>query len=53
VKTKELHISHWINQSKDDWEAAELLFAGKKYLHALFGAFVFRESLQGTLDQFK
>jgi AbiV family abortive infection protein len=36
VKTKELHISHWINQSKDDWEAAELLFAGKKYLHALF-----------------
>ena len=38
MKTKDEHISHWVNQSKDDWEAAELLFTGNKYLHALFFA---------------
>ena len=38
VKTKEEHIIHWANQSSDDWESAELLFKGKKYLHALFFA---------------
>jgi HEPN domain-containing protein len=38
VKTKEEHITHWINQSNDDWESTELLFTGKKYLHALFFA---------------
>ena len=36
MKTKEEHIIHWANQSSDDWESAELLFKGKKYLHALF-----------------
>lgn len=38
MKTKEHHIEHWLAQSNDDWEAAELLFAGKKYLHSLFFA---------------
>ena len=38
MKTKDQHISHWVHQSKDDWEAAELLFAGRKYLHSLFFA---------------
>ncbi len=38
MKTKEEHIIHWANQSSDDWESAELLFKGKKYLHALFFA---------------
>jgi HEPN domain-containing protein len=38
VKTKEEHITHWVNQSNDDWESTELLFTGKKYLHALFFA---------------
>jgi HEPN domain-containing protein len=38
VKTKKEHIVHWVDQSKEDWEAAELLFIGKKYLHALFFA---------------
>ena len=38
MKTKEQHIAHWLAQSNDDWEAAELLFTGKKYLHSLFFA---------------
>ncbi|MFN6087817.1 MAG: HEPN domain-containing protein [Cyclobacteriaceae bacterium] len=38
MKTKEEHIGHWVNQSIDDWEAAELLFKGRKYLHSLFFA---------------
>ncbi len=38
MKTKEEHTAHWVNQSTDDWESTELLFTGKKYLHALFFA---------------
>lgn len=33
---KEEHIKSWIEQSKDDWEAVETLFRGRKYLQSLF-----------------
>lgn len=36
MKTKAEHIAYWANQSLNDWEVAELLFIGKKYLHTLF-----------------
>jgi AbiV family abortive infection protein len=45
VKTKEQHIAHWVAQSKDDWESAELLFSGKKYLHSLFFAHLSLEKI--------
>ena len=45
MKTKEQHIAHWLAQSKDDWESSELLFAGKKYLHALFFAHLSLEKI--------
>ena len=36
MKTKAEHILYWIDQSKDDSEAVELLYDGRKYLQALF-----------------
>ncbi len=36
MKTKAEHIQYWIEQSKVDWEVAELLLAGKKYIQSLF-----------------
>lgn len=36
MKSKEEHISYWINQAEDDWEAVFTLFNGKKYIQALF-----------------
>ena len=35
MKTKEEHIQYWLEQAKDDWEAVETLFAGKKYLQSM------------------
>ncbi len=35
-KTKAEHIAYWVSQANDDAEASELLFSGKKFLHALF-----------------
>ncbi|MFA6922736.1 MAG: HEPN domain-containing protein [Bacteroidales bacterium] len=36
MKTKKEHIKYWIEQAKDDWEAVDTLFKGKKYLQSLF-----------------
>ena len=38
MRTKEQHILYWVEHSKEDWDSAELLFEGRKYLHALFFA---------------
>ncbi|MBI9038018.1 MAG: HEPN domain-containing protein [Bacteroidales bacterium] len=36
MKSKQDHITYWIEQADDDWEAVETLYAGKKYLQSLF-----------------
>lgn len=45
MKTKKEHITHWVSQSNDDWEASMLLYVGKKYLHALFFAHLSLEKI--------
>jgi len=36
MKTKEEHISFWVEQSEDDWKAVFSLINGKNYLQSLF-----------------
>jgi HEPN domain-containing protein len=45
VKSKQEHIQYWLHQSADDWEASQLLFIGKKYLHSLFLAHLSLEKI--------
>ena len=38
MKTKQEHITFWIEQADDDWIAVDTLFKGKMYLQSLFFA---------------
>ena len=38
MKTKQEHITFWIEQAGDDWIAVDTLFKGKMYLQSLFFA---------------
>jgi HEPN domain-containing protein len=42
---KKEHISYWIEQAEDDWEAVDALYQNKKYLQALFFAHLVIEKL--------
>jgi HEPN domain-containing protein len=49
MMTKEEHIRHWLEQSKEDWSVVETLFSGKKYLHSLFFAHLVIEKISKAL----
>lgn len=36
MNNKGNHISNWIEQAEDDWQAVNALFKGKNYLQSLF-----------------
>ena len=46
---KQQHILKWKSQAQEDWEAVEVLFAAKKYGHALFWAHLVCEKLSKAL----
>ncbi len=45
MRTKQEHITFWIEQANDDWTAVKTLFEGKNYLQALFFAHLVIEKL--------
>jgi len=45
MMTKQEHIDYWVNTAAEDWDTVEVLFNGKKYLHALFWAHLVLEKL--------
>lgn len=45
MKTKNEHIDFWLTQAEDDWAAVDILFKGRKYLHALFFAHLVIEKI--------
>jgi HEPN domain-containing protein len=42
---KREHISYWLEQAADDWEAVDALYRNKKYMQALFFAHLVIEKL--------
>jgi len=39
------HIEYWLKSAANDWETAEYLFQGKKYVYCLFLAHLVLEKL--------
>lgn len=49
MRSKDEHISFWIEQSIDDWKAVDSLLHGKNYLQSLFFAHLVIEKLCKSL----
>jgi HEPN domain-containing protein len=45
MKTKEEHITFWLEQAEDDWTAVNSLFNGRNYLQSLFFAHLVIEKI--------
>lgn len=49
MKAKTEHITFWISQANDDWNAVDTLYKGKNYLQSLFFAHLVIEKLSKSL----